>query len=274
MRAVVDTNQALKLTSRSTGGDPSRALSEIALAPYVLAEILLRGNPEPTLTRLRAFTVRYGLEPVKALETVATLTETEIMAFEPFAVPGSATYEAFRTALYDPSPQHVEWAHRVKADNLSFCGLMFERAQCFRRKLRERKIQNPRFEDMAEALLQAGTSATSFLGSLVLSSISNDFCRKLAVREPDLLYGAVIRKQYLGRFFKTIFYFVLSFSRLWKDQVHNFDPSAGRDDWTDITLPLYAGDGDVILTADTKLRNAIKVIEPTRAISGTSVDEL
>ena len=269
MRAVVDTNQALKLPSRSTEGDLSQAPSEIALAPYVLAEVLHRGNPEPTLARLREFDVRYGLEPVEVLETVAKSTETEIVTFEPFAVPGSPSYEALKAALYEPSTCHVEWAREVKSRNRNFCSLMFERAKFFRKKLREWDLHKEKFSDLSEVLTKL-----TFPLSLVVSSISNDPLRKTVVSDEGLLYYAVMRNQYLARFFKTILYYVLSFSRAWRDQNHNFDPSVKRDDWTDLTLPLYAANGDIIMTADRKLRNAIKVIEPTCAISGTSVDKM
>ena len=71
-----------------------------------------------------------------------------------------------------------------------------------------------------------------------------------------------------------ILYYVISYSRAWADQAHNFDPSSTRDDWTDITLPLYAADGNIILTADNKLRTAIRMIEPSGAVLVKGVQEL
>ena len=50
------------------------------------------------------------------------------------------------------------------------------------------------------------------------------------------------------------------------DQNHqklNFDPTADRDDWTDITVPFYAAPGDIILTQDNKLCNAIASVYGT-----------
>lgn len=93
--------------------------------------------------------------------------------------------------------------------------------------------------------------------------VRNGGKRQLVVSDQSSLYNAVMQNQYFGNFFRTILYFSISFSRAWKDPIHNFDPTDQRDDWTDITLPLYAAKGDFILTADKKLRNAIAMIEPS-----------
>jgi trehalose/maltose hydrolase-like predicted phosphorylase len=94
-------------------------------------------------------------------------------------------------------------------------------------------------------------------------SVSENGQRPVAVANPDELYAAVMQNPYLSRFFKTMLYYTISFSRAWDDthQEHNFDPEEKRDDWTDITVPLYASSGDLIVTADKKLRGAVAMID-------------
>jgi len=46
-------------------------------------------------------------------------------------------------------------------------------------------------------------------------------------------------------------------------QYLNFDPTSDRDDWTDMTVPLYAAPGDTILTQDKKLCDAISTVYGT-----------
>ena len=88
MRTVVDTNQVLKLLPLSGTNALGVAITEITLAPYVIAEVLLRRDPEPTLDHLRSFDIRYGLEPVEAFNRLASLSEAEVIDFEPFVKPG------------------------------------------------------------------------------------------------------------------------------------------------------------------------------------------
>jgi hypothetical protein len=66
---------------------------------------------------------------------------------------------------------------------------------------------------------------------------------------------------FLARMWKAVLYCLVSWARQWQDQRHNFDASPERDDWVDMTLPLYAADGDVILTGDTKLKTMVGAIE-------------
>ena len=61
---------------------------------------------------------------------------------------------------------------------------------------------------------------------------------------------------------------------MWVDQIHNFDASQSRDDWADITLPLYAEDGDVLVTADKKLCNAMKMVDPGGHVKARTMHEL
>jgi hypothetical protein len=105
----------------------------------------------------------------------------------------------------------------------------------------------------------------------VVDCVSNGSKRTFKVSDPTLLYSAVKQNQYLSRLFITILYYLVSWSRLWADQSLNFDPSATRDDWVDITLPFYAGDGDLILTADVKLQVAVGKIERSGKVTAKAM---
>ncbi len=275
MRIVVDTNQAYKLPGGPNATKARLSVEGITLAPYVLGEILLRTKPQPTLTALRNFAdIRLGLEVGHVMEKVAGLTETEIVSFEPFSLPSSPEYNLFMQVLTNPSPQIVGRAKQIKNNNRAFCGKMYNLSERFRTKVQNLRLKAPKYCDMNQALVNHGAEAQSFLGSLVVSSISNGSQRSVTVKDPELLYQAVMRNHHLARFFKTILYYTLSFARVWRPQIHNFDPNTNRDDWTDITLPLYASDGDIILTADAKLRNAIRMVNPCGVVVAKSVKEL
>jgi hypothetical protein len=85
-----------------------------------------------------------------------------------------------------------------------------------------------------------------------------------------------MQNPFLSRFFKTMLYYLISFSRAWDHahREHNFDPEEERDDWTDITIPLYANSGDLIVTADKKLRGAIAMVDPNGEVRTILAREL
>lgn len=96
----------------------------VSLSPYVLSEILLRGDPSPTLELLRTFDIRLGLETSDVMSELAQLSPQGIETFEPFAVSGQKyrqNYEAMRAALYGRAQGHLEWARYIKDAHLRYC---------------------------------------------------------------------------------------------------------------------------------------------------------
>ena len=145
---------------------------------------------------------------------------------------------------------------------------MFDRAKAFRQRITSKNAQR-KFDSIEEAVAEL-----SSFPSMVVDWVSNGARRQLKVADPQELYPAVIANQHLRRLFYSLLYYILAWSRAWSNQSWNFDPSPKFDDWTDATLPLYAADGDVVLTADKKLRTALKAIEPAGAISASTVSDL
>lgn len=258
MRIVIDSNQLFPFLEKM---DAAGAKREVTLAPYVFAEALLH-KAQRQIDLLRRFDVLFGLEPPDVMATVAGLNEEGILGFMPydteFTLPTMVTQEDISTAQC------------VKARNRKFGDSMSKKAILFRKCLRAKEI-SCKFSDFSEMLDQLGPL---FLQSLVFESISNKNSRTLAVPDEKSLYIAVMRNRYLSRHFKIILYYSISYSRAWVDQTRNFDPSGNIDDWTDITLPLYAADGDIILTADKKLQAAIRTVECSDAVHVKIIQEL
>jgi hypothetical protein len=68
---------------------------------------------------------------------------------------------------------------------------------------------------------------------------------------------------YLRRYFHALLYYVVSISRLWRDQRLNRDPPSTRDDLADLALSHYVGDGDIIVSKDGLVRQAFAAIDPS-----------
>jgi hypothetical protein len=265
MRLVIDSNQISPFLKMTVPLEPRYVVHRITLSPYIVAEVLLRPDSYGLLAHLRNFDIRYGLEPPEIMLRLAGHNESEISQFKPFE--NSTERDSLSEMLVEKPAACVDWATAMKRENRKFGALMFQLATRFRVKLRNERLFL-RLNDMSEAL------QLSFLPSVVLASISNKSQRQLVVSNPDRLYSAVMDNSHLSRFFKTVLYFIVSYSRMWADQIHNFDASRSRDDWADITLPLYAEDGDVLVTADKKLCNAIKMVDPRGDVKARTTYEL
>jgi len=270
MRLVVDTNQASLLPIQERGG------LKISLSPYVLAEILLRGNPEPTLQRLRPLDIRLGLEISDVLVELARLSPGEILEFEPFYVPGQhhrKNYEGILDALNGRRPEHLPWAQYIHDNHLEYCGSLVELSKRLRQRLRDEGKGKSKISSFEEAFSGLASTPDSFLGSVIVGSITLDGARP-AQAPPAELLEAVLANQYVGRYFRMRLAYHLSISRGWADQQFNFDPSPERDDMTDIALLLYAADGDIVVTADATLSTLIVLTEPEGRITVCRADQI
>jgi hypothetical protein len=274
MWIIADTNQVAHLPLQIESGKLHDPLEGITLPAHVLSEILLQSNPVSCLSRLWGYNVRLGLEPGEVLQILSTLSIEEILDFEPFPIPGtevSRKYSNLISALRHPHDHHIEWAKTVKSNNRAFMQKLLGRPENFRRDAKNAGIR--KIENVSEAVALAGRGSNSFLGSVIMPLLDGRY--RVGDQEvSERLYEAIMRNEYIERFMKAILVFVLSISRYWKNEGLNYDVLHNRDDWTDITLPLYASDGDLILTKDTKLRLTIQTIEDLKKVTVVTSDDL
>lgn len=270
MPVVIDTNQA-SLLPRGKKRD-----WVLSLSPYVIAEILLRRNPTPTLTLLRTFPFHLGLDLLDVMIQLSQLSPKEIRVFEPFARPGQKyrqNYDVMVSAMDRVRPTHIKWAKYIKQSHRQYMSTLFGKAKHFRKRLRKLGMSKVKCSSFEEALAAFASNPDSFLGSVIVGGITYDG-RRAAQTRPGELFKAVMENQYLGRFFRAQLAYTISISRVWKDQELNFDPSPRRDDMTDIALLLYAADGDLILSADNMLSRLVALIEPKGRVKALKVSDI
>ncbi len=271
MAIVLDTNQAGIFCDR-LGKEPRLLSRDVTLPPNVLAELIL-WRKQAVLNHLYALKPRVGLALGDVTSTLARCNDGEIRAFRPFPSPttvGSELYDELVNAFKGPSHFQHQWATNLKAKNKAFGGLMKNCALDFRKHIRDKtsagSIQGTyRFASITDAFDAFGKGAQSFVGSVVNGGVSEGGKREVTITDPDKLYDAVMANPFVGGLFKMILFYILSYSRMW-DHDHrnlNFDPAANRDDWTDMTIPLYAAPGDTILTQDTMFCDAIATVYGT-----------
>jgi hypothetical protein len=211
-RLVVDTNQArsipLTFRLRPRAGV---VVAGLTLPPYILGEILLRGQAprSETLARLRSHGSRIGLEPLVVAEQLATKSAAEIATFEPFPSLSDPLHALYRSLLHEDgptlSPGADNWAHQVKSARLALSARFQSQSADARSQAKIGKVR--RLSTFTEAMKAEGT-----LKSFVMSLLSSNGQRKMLVSEPETLYQAVMSNVFLRHFFHTWLFYTISLS--------------------------------------------------------------
>jgi len=266
MNLVIDCNQASKLPSH---GKQPRTYS-VSLPPFVLGEILLRSNPLPTLKCIQAYHFRIGLEPADVMMELSRLSLREIRNFEPFYSPRKhymQDYDRLMEAAFKPGHEHRKWATLVKQRHLQFCNKFSCQSKPAKAKIKQlvrdysksaQQKGNAKPSNYKAVLADEQNQPNAFIKGVLGGSLSLYGCSSARL---DEIYNDVMSNQYLNRFFRTIHAYFLGRSGAWRDQKLNFNPGPTQDDITDIILPLYAADGDIIVSEDKMLAKLVALVE-------------
>jgi hypothetical protein len=259
---IVDTNQARNIPPTLRGGRVTARARGLVLPPYLLAEVLQRG-PVPrreTLTALTRYPVRIGLEPSVVFQAVARLAPNQIRRFEPFPADGSVTAERYAELLREVGPMvsgpALAWARDVIADSRRFAERLTRQAMVAREQFRASNVGRVSTFDELRPMMNG---VNSFVGALVVSALSDH--RGDQAPNLDRVYLAVMRNSYLAHLFKALLYYLISVSRLWRNQRLNRD--VGQSDWVDLTMTLYVGTRDVLISRDRLLARIFDAVDPT-----------
>ena len=276
MYLVIDCNQASRLPiDRQT-----TRRHALIVSPDVLAEILLRSNPEPTLSRIRQYHFKIGLMATDIVRELCHLGLSEITKFEPFPSPGKdyiEDYDFLTEAIYRPSTGHLAWASDRKANHRNHCGVLIDQSRPAREAMRrvakeERAKGSPQWKlSSFEEIIPCAPTPDSFSGDVLRRSLSIYGAGPSRAAE---IYAAVLSNNHLRALFNILTGYCLSRAGAWADQKYNFNPSPNQDDITDILLPFYAADGGCLVTEDTMLKRLIKITGMDKAIEICGASEI
>lgn len=276
---VVDNNELAALANVSNADLKRRGFHGISWSSHVLAEMLL--NPKHTRSRgvqLSKFRMRFGLELPDVFERLAASTAADVRTFDPFlrgeTTPAHLSETVLKQALVNPAPAHFDWAMRSKARNLAFCAGMKQPSESLRARLRSTGSSPKFLEPAAEVRrwLRDGT-----LDWWIVQTVTWGGRRRLLHLTEAQLCEAGLANPRLRRFWCALLFYLVSVSGWWQSggpEQRNVDPADGKDYRTDFALPLFASDGDAIVTRDKWLRFLVRSIQPDGAIWTTSVADL
>jgi hypothetical protein len=196
-----------------------------------------------------------------AIEAAAQFGADDIPAFLPFPARGDEIESDYRRLLNENSatvtPGLARWAETVKQNHHQFMAGMEPRGIGARQKLKGMNVGT--VEDFTEALKMTD-GPDSFIGSLIVTTCSNGGQRSVTVTEPAELVRAVLANPFFRHFYHAILYYIVSVTKLWKTPALHREHH--RNDWTDLTMALYVGAGDVLVTNDGLLRAVFAAIDP------------
>lgn len=273
MWLVIDTNQARLVPTVLRRGRITGRTKGLSLPPYLMAEVLRRGEAPraDTLARFNAHAVRIGVEPWSVMETVAQLKANQIPNFIPFPATDNDVEKSYRKLLKQSGPTvgagPSTWASTVTTNHQTFMAGFAQRTQRVRREFARRDVGQ--VDDWDEALEMA-KGPDSFIGSLVLTTLTNGGRRPVVEKDPAVLYRASMKNPFLRHFYHAILYYIVSVTRVWKDaRLHR---PHHKNDWTDLTMALYVGRWDTLVTEDDLLRAVFKTIDPrVRVVSASEL---
>jgi len=263
MWLVVDTNQSRRIPATLNTDRLTGQAEGLSLPPYMMAELLPRGQTprSETLAAFGAHRVRIGVEPSMAIEAAAQLSVEDLPAFCPFPAPGDEIESDYRRLLNENTsrvtPALARWAETVKQNHHAFMNGMEARRIGARRALKEKNVGT--IEDFAEAV-QMTNGPDSFIGSLIVATFMNGGRRTVAIDDPAELVRAVLANPYFRHFYHAILYYIISVTKLWEDRTLHRDHD--KNDWTDLTMALYVGTSDALVTNDGLLRAVFAAIDP------------
>jgi hypothetical protein len=278
MRLIIDTNQASRYVDNA-----ACRLCTVVVPPLVWAEILAApsGCRQRSLEAIGKHTILFGMDMAAIHDRLRDATEDEIRAFDPVSDGSSCEHTAARLNFLSPRPELFERANQLKRESLQFSaivdGSLKQNAQ-ERRALRSRgEKQNAgcKFETIDEADCRLISGEDAPVRKQFVDDVTEGGARTIRALSHDSFYSAVLENPAFRRFLRYYLTLLLAFGDCWADEeLNRVGPSRKRNDITDMMLPLYARDGDAIVTCDGYFRKAFRFIDPGEKVRLAEWDEL
>lgn len=263
MRVVIDTNEVASFVRTSGLSALQTQQISVVLPPLVWAEIVLSPYYDQRLSALAEYNLMFGMDLHEVHARLSCLSEEQIASFDPVISPNSVRHEKLMLSLLQSPDELIAQARRLKNDAAGGSAHTVARIRGFNKSYKDAKSRGQlttaqKFVTIDDAMQAFGKG----LETQLVNDVTSDGTRPMRAASAESLYHAVMSNMYLSRFMRLLVCVHVGYGHAWQNENLNIDPSATRNDHTDMTIGLYAGDGDIIVTRDKKLRNAIRHIDP------------
>jgi hypothetical protein len=277
VRIVIDNNQADKIAP-ATATSPT-----LVFSPHVLAEVVLSPLAGKVLAAVQTYDVKIGITTADAFTQIADLTRTQIHNFEPLPDSDRSYANHYGTALEvlkgrvgHKEPEVQRWAREMKQNGkVNFGASMMDAEKKARERRKIDASVRREFETLEEVLKEVDpTERDGFIEWFTYGSASDRGRRQIRTRRRDLTVAAM-RNPHLRRLLMSITtYAVGNTQSITSHPKLRVRASTNRDDFTDMLLPFYAADGDVIATDDGFVQALTGFIEPDGAVLAMTIANL
>ncbi len=263
MRLILDTNQVRHVVRTSPTNEFSPTF---VLPPLVIAELARNSrNAAKDAKALAKYDLLFGADVIHFMNYLSLVPEETVSTSVPVYMPLTRSYQKLRKGFLRPTDKYRRRANQLKKEADQSAKEVLERAK--RESLEHHKMRSrgerPKFvrwttiED-AEAMLYPDVNST--WAQETLSMVTSEGQHPIKCQSEDTLWDAMRANHHVRLWMRVAITQFFGYRQVWRDKQLNVDPQG--NDITDITLPLYARPGDVILTNDKKLKRSIKHSDP------------
>ena len=274
-RVVLDANQASPIATSVREGSLS-CKPNIVLPPLVWAEILLSPYGKERLAAIGKLDVYFGLNISEIFPLILPYLDADDIRGFPAIVPReSPEHQKKLDSLNVCSNEQLTEARNVKKDSHQLARKKIEQLRQKRRAFRDARSRKeeltvlPKLTGIKEAMDLYANGPDSVVGQDIVSEIQS---RRVPSNES--LFTAVMSNPQLLRFFRLRLCFDLGYAQMWSDPRLNVNLSENRNDIPDLTVALYARDGDAVATADKNLTRALRHIDVENSLRIDTWNEL
>lgn len=280
MRFVLDTNQAGRFLSQKRLSSDQRKATVIVIAPLVWAEIVVGHRQRESRVRAIAeYDLEFGNDVREVYRVIASMDEDAIRDFRPFVPRNSAVHQQLLQSFEQPSQQMIQYAQEIRSDASADAMNLARALHGYRKEFRDRRSRGENldavepYNSINEVVAQHLHSRSRMMQQFVGESLRGEFTSSGGL-SIDERAEVILRNPYMQRFLRSVLCFHIGYANCWMNsELNRIDPSSNRNDYTDMTLPLYAEDGDIMVTNDRYLRATVGAIDPEQRITVKTWDE-
>jgi hypothetical protein len=283
MRLVVDTNQAdsIRFSYKQL---PAKSRPTLVIPHRIWAELLIGGGADARRRAFAKFPLLFGMDMAAIFNELAERSEDRIRSFVPVHAEGSREHAILFKTFQHPMPGQLKMAEELRADGAKYRQRMIDTLPRLRKKHKDQQNaaksrgETLEFEEWFgiedgehHLFLKADAPYRRWLICQV-STDADEKPRPIAARSGDSMFDAVLENPILRRFLRLQALVNLGYAQtVWDEPTLNRTVRKKNDDVPDVSLVLYARDGDTILTGDS-IEERIQLADVEKRIHVTTWD--
>jgi len=284
MRLIVDSNQTdpIRFTHQKL---EKRAYPTLVIPHLVWVELLEGPDAEKRRRALQKFPLLFGMEMGTILDELANRSEYKIRCFVPVYSERSPVHKRITNTFVHPTRDQARAAAEVRDDGRAYRQRILEnlpllhkyhRSRDMAAKARGEALEYTNWHTIRDGehdlFLKEGAPYRQWLIEEV-GTDANGKPRRIASKTGNAMFDAAWDNPIFRRFLQLQALVNLGYAqKVWEDPGLNRLPRMKHDDLPDISLVLYARNGDTILTAD-NIKERIRHVDEEKSVNLSTWDD-